>query len=297
MLDFRLETFLTLCKTRNYTKTAGELHITQPAVSQHIKYLENYYGCKLFHYSGKTLTLTTQGEKLKSFVMTMKANSGRIKELMGEEDNSYPITFGATLTIGEYVMGDIIKSLLKEHPDIRLTMEVDNTKELLEKLKDGQVDFVLLEGQFDKCKYSSMLFSMEEFIAVCSSESPLVLREVELEELFNERLILREYGSGSRDIFEQVLYEYNLTIDSFKSVTEIANIKVIKELVREDLGITFIYREAVKDELKKGILKEIKIKDFQVEREFNFVFLQESIHFQEYKEWFNYLLKLKLKNK
>lgn len=297
MLDFRLETFLTLCKTRNYTKTAGELHITQPAVSQHIKYLENYYGCKLFHYSGKILTLTTQGEKLKSFVMTMKANSGRIKELMGEEDNSYPITFGATLTIGEYVMGDIIKSLLKEHPDIRLTMEVDNTKELLEKLKDGQVDFVLLEGQFDKCKYSSMLFSREEFIAVCSSESPLVLREVELEELFNERLILREYGSGSRDIFEQVLYEYNLTIDSFKSVTEIANIKVIKELVRENLGITFIYREAVKDDLKKGILKEIKIKDFQVEREFNFVFLKESIHFQEYKEWFNYLLKLKLKNK
>lgn len=290
MLDFRLETFLTLCKTRNYTKTAGELHITQPAVSQHIRYLENYYGCKLFHYSGKTLTLTSHGEKLKSFVMTMKANSGRIKELMGEDDNSYPITFGATLTIGEYVMEGIMKSLLKDYPEIRITMEVDNTKELLEKLKDGQVDFVLLEGQFDKEKYSSMLFSMEEFVAVCSSKSSLVLREREIKELFNERLILRENGSGSRDIFEQVLYERNLTIDNFKSIAEIANIKIIKELVKENLGITFIYKQAVKEELKNGKLKEIKIKDFKVEREFNFVFLKESIHYEEYRKWFKYFL-------
>ena len=64
MLDFRVETFIELCRTKNYTQTAENLHMTQPAVSQHIKYLEEFYGCKLFNYNKKVLTITAQGLSL-----------------------------------------------------------------------------------------------------------------------------------------------------------------------------------------------------------------------------------------
>ncbi|MEG1367004.1 MAG: LysR family transcriptional regulator, partial [Oscillospiraceae bacterium] len=84
MLDFRHETFLVLCRLGSYTKTAEELHMTQPAVTQHIKYLEQMYGCKLLHYDARALTLTHAGQILRQFASTMRADSNRLAKIMSE---------------------------------------------------------------------------------------------------------------------------------------------------------------------------------------------------------------------
>lgn len=288
MIDFRLETFLTLCKIKSYTKAAEVLHITQPAVSQHIKYLEKYYDSKLFNYIGKTLMLTEEGEMLKAFAMTMQASSRKIKIMMGELRISYPIIFGVTLTIAEYTMEPIIARTILEYPEMDITMEVDNTEVLLQKLRDGKIDFAILEGQFDKSDYSSMVFSVERFIPVCSFGSKIRSNTIDFMNIFNERLIIRENGSGTREVFEQALYEQNHTIKSFKDVAKIGNMNLIKELVKKDLGITFLYEQAVKKELEKQELREILIKGFEVKREFNFVFLKDIINKDEYIKWFHY---------
>ena len=298
MLDFRFNTFLTLCKIKNYTKTAEILHITQPAVSQHIKYLEESYGVKLFNFSGKVLSLTEAGKILYDFTLAIQSSSDRLKLMISRpEDINHPITFGTTLTIGEYVMPNLLINLVSDFPRINITMNVGNTKSLLEKLRDGEIDFAILEGHFDKSDYNSLLFSLENFIGVCSISHPFSDSKVSFKDIFNERLILREEGSGTREIFEQILYEHNTSMKNFKQTMEIGNISLIKEIVSKNQGITFLYEEAVKDELASGILKKINIKDLDVEREFNFVFLKDSLHYKEYEGWFNYFMKKRSKNK
>lgn len=103
MLDSRHNTFLVLCHVGSYTKTAQALFITQPAVSQHIKFLEQQYGGKLFYFEGKTLRRTQRGEKLYLFVQTMHADSDRMQRALQEETQteSHRLAFGATLSIGE----------------------------------------------------------------------------------------------------------------------------------------------------------------------------------------------------
>src|SRR5690554_3806818 len=108
MIDFRHKTFLHLCRIKNYTKTAKKLHITQPAVSQHILYLEELYGGKLFNYSAKTLTITEKGQRLFDYTQRMVADSKQIKNIVTNNNKVLTITFGATLSIGEFIMPDIL---------------------------------------------------------------------------------------------------------------------------------------------------------------------------------------------
>lgn len=292
MIDFRINTFLTLCKVLNYTKTAKILHITQPAVTQHIKFLESKYEVKLFSYSGRDLSLTEAGKVLYNFSLAMKTSSDKIlKSLPLLEVEDYNLKFGTTLTIGEYVMSPLIEDLIKKYPNIKVTMEVGNTKTLLNKLQEGKIDFTILEGHFNKSKYSSRLFSKERFIGICGPDNRLGLEEIDFDEIFTQRLIFRESGSGTREIFEKILYEQNTTMEGFKDILEIGNIPVIKNLVKKGLGITFLYEKAVEKEILNGELNEIKIKDFNIKREFNFVYLKDSLHEKEYLNWFDHFAK------
>ena len=118
------------------------------------------------------------------------------------------------------------------------------------------------------------------------------MKKCTFEDLFKERLILREPGSGSRDIFEKILYENNLSINNFKHKYEIENINVIKELVLNDIGISFLYKKAVENEVKSGKLSVIQINNKEEEREFNFVFMKNSFHKEEYKNWFDIMQKI-----
>lgn len=294
MLDFRHETFLVLCKIKNYTKTAEALYITQPAVTQHIKYLEKHYGTKLFQYEGKTLVLTKQGKLLQDAAMTIRADSERLLPMMAKQNRQQiPLNFGATLSIGEYVMPKILPALLQEYPDLNIKMAVDNTQVLLSALRDGKIDFALLEGMFNTSDYYAKIFSKEEFIAICAKDSPLANQKVNFDKILDHRLILREKGSGTREVFEQSLLVHNLTIESFERICEIGNMAAIKELVAKGLGISFVYKTAVLKELMSGELYQIHIEDFSILREFNFVFLKNSIHKIEYLQWYQFLKKQK----
>lgn len=291
MLDYRLDTFLTLSKLLNYTKTAKVLHITQPAVTQHIQYLQELYNTKLFTYKNKKLSLTEEGFILYEFTIAMKASSDKVKDkLLRIEKNNLFLKFGTTLTIGEYTMNPILKKLLSDYPDIGLSMIVENTENLLARLADGKIDFAILEAHFDKSKYSYMKFKEKTFIGICSPEHSFSKGKIDFDRILKENIILREDGSGTRNIFEKVLYELNFTLESLKHFIEIGNMRMIKDLVRENLGISFLYKESVKEELEKGLLKEININAFDIKREFNFVFLKGSLHEEEYIKCFNYFL-------
>ena len=292
MIDFRHETFLALCRIKSYSKTAEQLHMTQPAVTQHIQHLEQLYGGKLFLYSGKTLTLTEKGQLLYLYTYRMAADSRLIRVAVCACGSSRSVAFGATLTIGEFVMPPLLPRVMQRHPGVQLHMSVENTAALLAKLDEGGLSFALLEGFFDKSQYGCRLFSAEKFIAVCSPQSPLRTGRHRLDELLQVPLILRETGSGTRAILEQLLMQRNLSSESFAGVLEIGNMSAIKALVAQNEGITFLYEAACRQELRTQTLCPIPLAEPDIMREFNFVYPQNSLHEEEYLGWFRELQQL-----
>lgn len=287
MIDFRHQTFLVLCSIGSYTKTAEHLHITQPAVTQHIKHLEEKYKCRLFRYENKRLNLTPEGKQLRDLLTRIVADTQHFKRILekgeGEKEN---IFFGATLSIGEYLMPGIITRLLQNNPMLNVHMEVGNSQALLEKLHQGELDFALIEGIIDKSSYHSLLFSLERFIPVCAPTSLLARGRVEFADILQSTLVLREQGSGTREIFENILRQYNYSLNSFQNIIEIGNMAAIKKLVASNLGITFLYEIAAEQELERGELRKIEIAGFDITREFNFVFLKGSAYTDRYVQYF-----------
>ena len=290
MLDFRMETFLTVCQCMNFTRASEKLNITQPAVSQHIHFLEKHYNTKLFRYEGKKLKLTGAGEILRNASLTMMHDEISMQNQMQKTDEEEEIHFGATRTVGDVLMGRILERYLRRYPDAKICMIVDNTQELLRKLDEGTIDFALVEGFFQKNEYDHQKYSDENYIAVCAPDytfnSDKITTDVSVENLFHERLLVREEGSGTREVLERCLDAQNFSIHDFDKVMEVGSLQTIKELTKAGCGITFLYETAVQDELKEGTLKRIPLKSFEISHEFNFIWRRGSIYADRYMEIF-----------
>lgn len=302
MLDFRMETFLTVCQCMNFTRASEKLNITRPAVSQHIHFLEKHYNTKLFRYEGKKLKLTGAGEILRNASLTMMHDEISMQNQMQKTDEEEEIRFGATRTVGDVLMGRILERYLREYPDAKICMIVDNTQELLRKLDGGAIDFALVEGFFQKNEYDHQKYSDENYIAVCAPdynwegkseadsadlrESVFSGKAVSVENLFHERALVREEGSGTREVLERCLDAQNFSIRDFDKVMEVGSLQTIRELTKAGCGITFLYETAVRDELREGTLKRIPLKGFEISHEFSFIWRRGSIYADRYKEIF-----------
>jgi DNA-binding transcriptional LysR family regulator len=290
MMDFRIDTFLAVCRCLNFTKAAEQLNITQPAVSQHIHYLEKFYGVKLFRFEEKKLYLTDTGEVLYQAAVTMKHDEIYLKENISDLNKSKKrLIFGVTLTIGEFVIAEHLKVYLDLYPDAKVKMILGNTSELLDKIRLGEIDFALVEGNFEKNKYDYLMYSQERYIPVCSKNYPFQRKSENLKDLLSERIIIREPGSGTREILEKNLETRNLGIDDFRYSVEIGGMNAIKSLVESGCGVTFLYEAAVKKELEKEVLREIKLKDFKVSHDFAFIWNKGSAFSESYHEICNIL--------
>lgn len=287
MLDFRIETFLTVCQCMNFTKAAEIMNITQPAVSQHIHFLEKHYKTKLFRYEGKKLKLTQAGEMLHSAALTMMHDELSLETQMQHLSEEFQkIRFGATMTVGEVVMARVLKRYLAQYPDVQMYMEVGNTKDLLQKLDHGEIDFALVEGFFKKSEYDFLHYSTERYIPVCCPSYSFQKKADYLEDLFGERLLLRENGSGTREVLERFLDSHNYSIGDFAKTAEIGSLHTIKELTKAGCGITFLYEVAVREELEKGELMQIYLKNFQITHDFSFIWRRGSIYVDTYRTLF-----------
>lgn len=284
MLDPRWNTFLAVCETMNYTKAAQRLCLTQPAVTHHIQYLEQHYGCRLFTYEGKVLRLTEAGLRLREFTRSMAYNEQKMEQTMAA---TAPISLrvGTSKTIGEYVIAPKVEQFLRAHPDASFSLLVDNTQELLRGLEAGRLDFVLVEGFFDRSRYDAQLWRRESFFGVCSPDHRLAGRLVTLEELEGERLILRESGSGTRAIFEDALRRQNRTLRGFSSVATISDFATIKSLVTDGLGISFLYAPVVQRELEQGTLARFDLADAPMQGAFYFVCLKNNLFAGTWADW------------
>lgn len=275
MIDTRIETFLTLCRVMNYRKTAEILNMTQPAVTQHIHYLEEHYGCKLFIYDRRSLKMTDEAQLMKKYAENVLYQEKKLKSQLNQK-NSISLSVGATKTIGEYVIPEHISAFLSQ-PGNSISVKVENTDNLLLSLSDGEIDFALIEGFFDKSRYASQLYRKEPFTGICGANHLFADRTVSLNEIWNENLILREDGSGTKSILQQLLAESNHSFEEFRRITTISNFGLITKLLEKNNCITFAYR-AIKE--NNSALAEFRVKEWDISREFNYVYLDTP--FSEY---------------
>lgn len=271
MLDYRMDTFLTLCELLNYRETAQVLHITQPAVTQHIQHLEHHYGCKLFLYENRKLTKTAEAAVLEEYARAAKFNESAMRQRL-EKKAAVELRLGATKTIGDYVIGEYVRDYL-ENENHGLELIVDNTVHLLGMLEDNRLDFAVIEGYFDKNRFGWQRFRTEPFVGICRRDHPFRGREISVEELLNETIIHRESGSGTRDILERKLQGYNESLERFPRKICISSFKLILEMVKAGLGISFVYEVLADSDPELG---KFTLRGEPILREFDIVYLKHT---------------------
>lgn len=284
MLDPRWNTFLVLCETMNYTRAAERLCLTQPAVTHHIHYLEDHYGCRLFSYEGKVLWLTEAGVKLREYTRSLAYNSRKVEESM-MAPKPLSLRIGASKTIGEFVVAPKVERFLRDYPEASFSLIVDNTQVLLRMLEAGKLDFVLVEGFFEGSRYETTLYRKEEFFGICPPGHRFAGRAISLTELESERILIREPGSGTRAIFEEALRRENRTLKSYPNVATISDFSTIKSLVADGLGVSFLYAPAVSGELERGELVRFDLAGLPMSGAFSFVCLKDNLFAADWIAW------------
>ena len=276
MLDFRVKTFLTACQLLNFTETARQLNLTQPAVSTQIRYLEREYGVKLFARDGRNLVLTPQGKLLEQAMRHLANDERRIKNQL-KNDDLRTLTFGVTKTIGETALIKILAVYVKRHPGVNIKVTCANTASLLRQLQNGSLDFALVEGNFPRDLYAELPLAKEQFIGVAAKQHVFKTPPKRLEDLFSERLLVREPGSGTRNILERGLEQENFALINFSHFIQLENMHTIIELVKADCGISFLYKAAVAKDLEQGTLRELDLADFSASHGFSFIWSKKSL--------------------
>ncbi|MCT4489505.1 LysR family transcriptional regulator [Levilactobacillus parabrevis] len=285
MLDHRYQTFLVLATTKSYTQTARQLYISQPAVSQQIKSLEAELGVELVRYERPKLTITPAGVELAAFVQRVQVQADAVVATLQHPQKARQVTFSTTLSISEFLAPQLIGLLQAQHYH-EINCRVTNTHVALAAIESGDSDFALIEGNFDKQRYGYEVVRQEPFVGVVAADHPLAQQSaVSWADLTAYPLIVREEGSGSREILENLAHAANVTFAEFPQVVTVNNPTAIREVLLQGSGISFVYRSVVAEALKYGKLAVLPLQAGQLRHDLDLVYPRDSYFADDYRQW------------
>jgi len=278
MLDYRIESFLAVVEFGTLQKASEKLGLTQPAVSQQIKALEARYGVTFFNHSGRRLILNDAGRiLLKAAEEVRLASQNMQRELAYLIDGKRHYRLGATLTIGEFILPSYLGDYKLEHPGMELSIQIENTENILNLLNRGKIDLALVEGPFNFKEFHSRLFLRDEMVFIAAeSFLPPGCSQVGEKELQKSRLILREKGSGTRYYWEEYMKDHQIRLSDSAVIMEIGSLSAIKSLVESGLGCSVMSKRAVQKELLLGTLVTRPFVSGPLFRDMYFVYSKKS---------------------
>ncbi|MCP1490124.1 DNA-binding transcriptional LysR family regulator [Peribacillus frigoritolerans] len=256
-----LKMFCLVVDEGSISQAARLSFLSQPAVTRQIHQLENYYNTLLFDREEGRLRVTEAGKLLYPFAKAIVNDFNHSKEVIQQSTGKYNanLIVGASLTIGEYLLPSLLGRFKKQQPEIKVTLTIKNTPRVLEDLSNDVIDLALVEGLVETTDFIVDKFAEDELILVCPSDHPWKDRkEIQLEELGNERMIWRESISGTRLIVENMLRGHGV-LEKIESYMEIGSTQAIKSAVEAGLGISILPRLTVARELEQGFLREVDI--------------------------------------
>ena len=280
MLGTKMYTFLKVAEYLNFTKAAEALYMTQPAVSQQIKQLEEEVGAKVFIRNKNGLILTQQGEIVLKYARRQKALYEKMQlEIQNAEKNAGPLRIGITHTAESNVTASALAKYSIENNGVKIMLTTDTINNLYDKLENYELDLAIIDASSNNPKFSSMLLDTDYLMCVLSPDNPLAQRSaVTISELKKEKMILRSSESATRKLLEETLVYHGEDISSFDVILEVDNIATIKDLIRKDLGVSIIPRSACLDEIRKGKIKALPIENFSMVRETRIVYNKDFRH-------------------
>ncbi len=287
MLDLKVNTFLKVVELGSYTAAANALHLTQPAVTQHIARLEEYYGCRFFQPEGRAMKLTEEGQNFLHYARMQQSNEEQLLRSLARVRR--PLSLGSTLSIADYYLPELLIPLSGE-PDFTIHVSVGNTETLLGKLLNGTLDAAFIEGIFDRSLFEAKVFRTPRFVPVVSAEHPLAGRRVKLPELFGFPLIAREPGSGTRAIMENYLAQHNSGTNAFAAVWEVGSFALIKQFLQNTNAISFMYEAVALREVGERKLALLDIEGYRLSHALHFVYLKNNLESRRIEEFYDLLL-------
>ena len=269
-MEQHLLVFKDVAETKNITLSAKKLHMSQPSISLQIQNLENQYGARFFDRTNKGVTLTKEGEIFYAHVRSVLDILANAKEQINAlaKGQRGLIYLGATLTIGEYILPNILAYLYKTHPDVDFKVKIANTESISQDVLEKKLHIGLIEGPVPRHKDLNVeKFWEDELVVVLPHAHAWATRKsITLAELPHERLVTREDGSGTRKVMEMALKERGLDPEHLNITMELGSTHAIKQVVSAGLGITIISALTVSREGDLKIFKILKIQDAPIYR-------------------------------
>jgi DNA-binding transcriptional LysR family regulator len=269
--NFRLKVFRTVAEHLNFRKAAEHLFLTQPAVTQQVKALEDDLGIRLFDRAGNRVSLTLQGSLLLGYAKKIAklASEAEQKLAAADGDVSGELSLGASTTIAQYVLPRLLGAFLDQHPRVQFSLHSGNTGEIVQLLLDSQLSIGLIEGPARDRGIHAELFMQDELVLIVPPAYEF--EAMSRAQLVGSNLLMREHGSGSRSVVETALEKNGLKLKAFKKVMNLDSTEAIKSAVEAGLGVGFVSRWAISKELELGALKVAKVAGLTVARQFTLI--------------------------
>ncbi|HOA81792.1 MAG TPA: LysR family transcriptional regulator [Defluviitaleaceae bacterium] len=264
-----LRIFIEVVDTGKMSTAAAKLFISQPTVSQAIRELEQHYGGLLFERLSKKLYITPKGKKLLSYARNLVKQFDDMEEMMIHDNYVKKIRVGATNTVGDCILGDLINAFDKTNPQTEIYSYVNNTKDIEEKLLKSELDIAIVEGKIKSQDLISIPEINDFLVLICNTKHPFSKKKkIKLEELKNENFAMREEGSGTRELFERYMQEKGIPI---RIALEANSSASIKKAVIENQYLAVISVRLVEEEIKNDKIHVIQNTDSDWNRSFNIV--------------------------
>lgn len=274
LIDQKLISFMKIVDTNSFTKAADALALTQPAVSQHIHNLEEELGVKLFIRSHNQLRLTANGEIVDKYARRLLAISNNLTQsLKDEKENVSSLTVGITHSVESSQIVEALAEYSNQSKGLTIKVVTDTVENLHKMIRNFELDFLIINGKLKDSKLNYMTMDTDCLVLAVSPTHRLASQNtVTLEELKKEKLILRLPTSNTISLFDQALNQNNLSVSDFDVVLEMDNIATIKDLIRQNFGVSVLSKSACMDEIRKGKLIGLPIENLSLIRDINIIY-------------------------
>ncbi len=274
MFDFRLKVFYTIAQRGSFSKAAEELHITQPAVTKHVKMLEERFGQKLFERKGYRVELTPAGEVLNTHAIAIFEQYQRLEfdmnTLLGAKRGQLEIA--ASTTIAQYWLPPILALFHQKFPEVQVHLTNVNTERVERLVVDKEKQLGLIEGSTRKPGLQYEAFLKDEIVLVVGPTNPLATQgTITLDDLSKLPLLVREPGSGTRQVLTQTLKAAGKQLDLLNIEMQLGGSESIKSYLSHSNCAAFLSIQTVLKELQNGDLTIVDVQNFNVMRQFYFV--------------------------
>ena len=271
MENFRLRVFRAVAHRLNFRMAAEELLLTQSAVTQQIKALESELDVPLFDRAGGRVSLTPAGVALLPFAERLAALSEEAREAVAATagGSAGRLALGASQTIGQYLLPKLIAGYLQENPKVEISVLGGNTQTILEALVEHKVQLCLIEGPAMRRDVQVEPFMQDHMVCVVPAGHEWADEEIDVKELQQAKLVTRELGSGSRRIVEQAFEKAGLDLKKLRLIMTFDSTEGLLSAVEAGLGIAFVSRWAVRNQLALGTLKLARVRGLDLARMFS----------------------------